>query len=66
VQNVAQTPQQEIDQNFTFYSHVGKALALWRKTSPAEFWTRWISQHPEDARLEPQAPAQGAGNAADH
>lgn len=66
VQNVAQTPQQEIDQNFTFYSHVGKALALWRKTSPAEFWTRWISQHPEDARLEPRAPAQGSVNATDH
>lgn len=59
VQNVSQTPQEEIDRNFTFYSHVGKALALWRKTSPAEFWNRWTALHPEDARLEPRTPGKG-------
>ena len=66
VRNVSRTPQQEIDQNFTFYSHVGKALALWRKTSPAEFWTRWISLHPEDARLEPHTPPDHAAETAGH
>lgn len=66
VQNVSQTPQQEIDQNFTFYSHVGKALALWRGTSPAEFWSRWVTLHPEDARLEPLAPPANSKPAADH
>jgi len=66
VQNVSQTPQHEIDQNFTFYSHVGKALALWRKTSPAEFWTRWITLHPEAATLEPLAPPTNSKPPADH
>jgi hypothetical protein len=34
---VAQT-QQEILDRYTFFSHVGSAGALWRKTSPGEFW----------------------------
>jgi hypothetical protein len=41
VANVAATPQDEIDTNYTFYSHVGKALSMWRQTSPAAFWTEW-------------------------
>ncbi|MFM7055936.1 MAG: hypothetical protein ACKO2P_03330 [Planctomycetota bacterium] len=66
VQNVSQTPQEDIDQNFTFYSHVGKALALWRKTTPAEFWTRWIELHPEATRLEPRIPTPGPADAVGH
>ena len=54
IENVAQSSHEHIDQNFTFYSHVGKALALWRQSSPAEFWTRWTTLHPEDAKLEPR------------
>jgi hypothetical protein len=38
LRNVEATPQSEIDQNYTFYSHVAKSLCLWRGTSPAEFW----------------------------
>jgi hypothetical protein len=53
VKNVAETPQAEIDQSYTFYSHVGKALAMWRKTSPAEFWAAWREQHPECEEFEP-------------
>ncbi|MEZ6056051.1 MAG: hypothetical protein R3C01_05035 [Planctomycetaceae bacterium] len=32
---------------YTFYSHVGNAAALWRKTNPAPFWTSWVARHPE-------------------
>jgi hypothetical protein len=34
---LAQTAE-EIQQRYTFFSHVGSALALWRKTRPGEFW----------------------------
>lgn len=34
---LAQTPE-EIRQRYTFFSHVGNALALWRSRRPAEFW----------------------------
>lgn len=32
---------------YTFYSHVGNAAALWRKTQPAAFWSSWVANHPE-------------------
>jgi len=57
VQNVKETPQAEIDQNYTFYSHVGKALAMWRRTSPAEFWTAWRETHPDCEIFEPTVRA---------
>jgi len=47
VANVEKTPQDEIDSNYTFYSHVGKALANWRHTSPAAFWPQWRIGHPD-------------------
>lgn len=47
ITNVEETPQSQIDRNYTFYSHVGKALAMWRKTSPAAFWTTWRDAHPD-------------------
>ncbi len=31
---------------YTFYSHVGNALALWRKTHPEPFWSQWRASHP--------------------
>ncbi len=56
VQNVREASQTEIDDSYTFYSHVGNALALWRKTSPAEFWVRWRESHPNAEDFEePQA-----------
>ena len=51
VKNVRETSQEEIDRNYTFYSHAGKALALWRGTSPAEFWTDWRLSHPNAESL---------------
>lgn len=55
LKNVTETPQSEIDQNYTFYSHVGKALAMWRKTSPAAFWVKWRADH-EDCETFEEAP----------
>jgi hypothetical protein len=43
---VAQS-EEDIRKSYTFYSHVGNALALWRNTRPAAFWQRWLSEHPE-------------------
>ncbi|MFN9721332.1 MAG: hypothetical protein ACK58L_21750 [Planctomycetota bacterium] len=53
VRNVDETPQSEIDRNYTFYSHVGKALAMWRKTTPTDFWTAYRTRHPEIEQFEP-------------
>lgn len=36
----------EIEQYYTFFSHVGGALALWRQTRPADFWRAWEKTHP--------------------
>ncbi len=41
IANTLETPQETIASNYTYYSHVGNALALWRKTSAPEFWTSW-------------------------
>jgi hypothetical protein len=42
---LAKTPA-EIEQYYTFFSHVGGALALWRNTRPADFWRTWEQEHP--------------------
>lgn len=52
IRNTVDTPQSEIDANYTFYSHVANGLALWRKTTPARFWTDWRNSHPEAEVLE--------------
>ncbi|QDT64352.1 hypothetical protein [Calycomorphotria hydatis] len=46
VKNVCETPQENISSMYTFYSHVGNALALWRNTHPAIFWEEWRKTHP--------------------
>ncbi|MGD9855397.1 MAG: hypothetical protein AB7U20_10665 [Planctomycetaceae bacterium] len=38
--------------DYTYYSHVGRALALWRNTLPADFWRDWQSTHPYEPTLE--------------
>jgi len=43
----AQT-REEIAQRYTFFSHVGAALANWRSTHPAEFWMEWEANHPAE------------------
>ncbi|MCA9064212.1 MAG: hypothetical protein KDA96_14175 [Planctomycetaceae bacterium] len=52
INNTLETPQETIDSNYTFYSHVGNALALWRKTTPAAFWQNWRNDHPEAEQFE--------------
>lgn len=37
---------EQILQNYTFYSHVGNAFALWRKTRPTPFWREWNARPP--------------------
>lgn len=53
---IATTREQTVDdilQRYTFFSHVGNALALWRKTHPADFWKTWQAEHPGYAPDEP-------------
>ena len=46
---VEQSPD-DIRRSYTFYSHVGNALALWRNTRPAVYWRQWLAEHPEEAQ----------------
>jgi len=53
IENTTSRTRQEIQESYTFYSHVGNALALRRQTSPPDFWHQWETQHPfqpEDGR----------------
>ncbi|MBA3314847.1 MAG: hypothetical protein M3552_11725 [Planctomycetota bacterium] len=40
VQTVRDIPQEDLIGQYTFFSHVGNALSLWRKTHPAEAWPK--------------------------
>lgn len=42
----------EIKGRFTFFSHVGAALANWRQVHPADFWREWEETHPYDPAIE--------------
>jgi hypothetical protein len=44
---VARKPA-EILEHYTFYSHVGGALSLWRSTRPTEFFQAWEDKHPPE------------------
>ena len=44
-----------IQQHYTFYSHVGGALSLWRNTRAADFWKDWERKHPEVNIPEPKS-----------
>lgn len=46
IQKTIAMSESEILDNYTFYSHVGNALCLWRKTTPSEFWMEWEKTHP--------------------
>lgn len=56
VENTTSKTREEIQESYTFYSHVGNALALWRKTSPPDFWHKWEAEHP----YKPKDPTPGA------
>lgn len=46
IKNTTSHTEEEILQKYTFYSHVGNALALWRNTHAAPFWKEWRKTHP--------------------
>ncbi|WP_417851054.1 hypothetical protein [Thalassoglobus sp.] len=48
----------EIKQRYTFFSHVGSALANWRQVHPADFWHEWEREHPYDPALEDDGSIQ--------
>lgn len=70
IANVKATPQDEIDSNYTFYSHAGKALAMWRHSSPAQFWTQWRTAHQDcevfDTPITKANADQFSGTEAEH
>lgn len=49
IRTTVEQPVDDILARYTFYSHVGNALALWRNTHPADFWSDWVERHPEAA-----------------
>ena len=53
----------DIGQRYTFFSHVGNALALWRKTHPADFWIKWEETHPPVVEELDPPPAAAAKTA---
>lgn len=50
IKTTTEQSEQAILEKYTFYSHVGGALALWRQTRPADFWRTWEAAHPEPAK----------------
>jgi len=44
IRTTVETPDDKILDSYTFFSHVGNALALWRKTHPCDAWAHWESQ----------------------
>ena len=65
IENTTSKTQEEILDNYTFYSHVGNALALWRNTRAAVFWKQWEAEHPYQPEKatpkepSPEAPEEG-------
>ena len=55
IKNTTEKSQKQILKDYTFYSHVGNALALWRGTRAADFWRKWQKTHPyqSDAPAKP-------------
>ncbi len=53
---IEQSPS-DIGTRYTFFSHVGNALALWRKTHPADFWMKWQAEHPGAGVVSDDQPA---------
>lgn len=40
IETARDTPQEQLLREYTFFSHVGNALSLWRKTHPADAWPK--------------------------
>jgi hypothetical protein len=57
IKNTTSKTKAEILKSYTFYSHVGNALALWRNTRAPVFWKKWEAEHPYVPE-EPETPAE--------
>jgi hypothetical protein len=57
-------PVDSILSQYTFFSHVGNALSLWRMTRPADYWKTWEAAHPEVNVNQPKAGATSAATQA--
>jgi len=45
IKTTTEQTDKDIGERYTFFSHVGNALALWRHTHPADFWMKWEADH---------------------
>lgn len=57
IKTTTEQSESEIMKSYTFYSHVGNALALWRGTHPADFWNKWEETHPPVTEEVDSTPA---------
>lgn len=39
IKTTIEQPEEKLLERYTFFSHVGGALSLWRNTTPSEFWS---------------------------
>lgn len=60
INNTVSKTREEILASYTFYSHVGNALSLWRGTRAPEFWMKWEAEHPFQPEEEEPKEAQQA------
>lgn len=60
VQDTKKRSHEEINKMYTFYSHIGAALANWRQVRPADYWRDWEQTHPYQPEAEPTAESSPA------
>lgn len=61
IRTTKEQSREDIRARYTFFSHVGAALANWRQRHPAEFWREWEAAHPHQTTT----PAAAQTDAAD-
>ncbi len=52
IKTTKELPQEKILENYTFFSHIGAATAMWRKTSPEAAWEAWEKNSPATSAKE--------------
>lgn len=62
IQKTTAMTESQILENYTFYSHVGNALAMWRQTTPSKFWREWEAVHPFQPKPKPAKSAKPAAS----
>ncbi len=64
IQTTHEQTADDINGRYTFFSHVGNALALWRNTHPSEFWATYFDGRPEPLVEVPASARPKADEAA--